>query len=325
VDLSIIIVNWNSKDYLRKCLTSILAETHGLHYEIVVVDSGSFDGCGEMLREHYPQVRFIQSTENLGFSKANNLAFRSSTGRLVLFLNPDTELRGPAINLLIDYLKSLPKAGVVGCKLLNSDGSIQTSCIQAFPTILNQLLNFDALRSLFPRSRLWGTSGLFDGRDAPSEVDSISGACLMISRNHFEQAGKFSTDYFMYSEDVDLCFQVRKAGLKSYYVPTAVIVHHGGTSAAQSEVSTFSSVMLIESRWRFFRKTRSSGYGRAYRASILAVSLVRIAIASVLAVGNLTNTGARWRAATLTWKARLRWSIGLEDWINKYRLQADEH
>ena len=93
MDLSIIIVNWNSKEYLKKCIASILAETHGIEFEIVVIDSASFDGCGEMLREHYPQVRFIQSQENLGFSRANNLAFQSSTGECVLFLNPDTELR----------------------------------------------------------------------------------------------------------------------------------------------------------------------------------------------------------------------------------------
>jgi N-acetylglucosaminyl-diphospho-decaprenol L-rhamnosyltransferase len=319
MDLSIIIVNWNSREYLKKCLASILAETHGIDFEIIVIDSASFDGCGEMLQQDYPQVRFIQSQENLGFSGANNLAFRRSRGKVVLFLNPDTELRGPAINLLIDQFKSLPEAGAIGGKLLNTDGSIQTSCIQSFPTILNQLLNADALRRLFPRSRLWGTSALFDQSDVPSDVDAISGACLMISRSLFEQVGLFSTDYFMYSEDVDLCFEIRKAGMKNYYVPAAVIVHHGGTSSGQTEVSTFSSVMLIESRWRFFRKTRSLGYGRLYRCSVFAVSLVRITIATFLSVGgNFANTGSRWRIAARAWNARLRWSLGLEGWVRNY-------
>ena len=319
MDLSIIIVNWNSKEYLKKCIASILAETHGIEFEIVVIDSASFDGSGEMLQEHYPQVRFIQGQENLGFSRANNLAFRSSTGNHVLFLNPDTELRGPAINLLFDQSHKLQRAGAVGCKLLNSDGSIQTCCIQAFPTILNQMLNADALRRLFPRSRLWGTAALFDENDEPSEVNSISGACLMVSRAVFEEIGEFSTDYFMYSEDVDLCFKLRKAGMKNYYVPAAVMVHHGGMSSAQSEVSTFSSVMLLESRWRFFLKTKPWGYGIVYRASIVAASLCRILIALAFCLTKLVTTKrALWKGTLKKWNARLRWALGLEDWVKKY-------
>jgi GT2 family glycosyltransferase len=319
MDLSIIIVNWNSKEYLKKCIASILAETHGIEFEIVVIDSASFDGCGEMLREHYPQVRFIQSQENLGFSRANNLAFQSSTGNYILFLNPDTELRGPAINLLFDQLHKLQAAGAVGCKLLNSDDSIQTSCIQSFPTILNQMLNADALRRLFPRSRLWGTAALFDENDKPSEVDSISGACLIMSRALFEKIGQFSTDYFMYSEDVDLCFKLRQAGMKNYYVPSAVIVHYGGASSAQSEVSTFSSVMLLESRWRFFLKTKPWGYGGLYRASVVAASVCRIPISLAFWLSKLvTAREARWKVALKKWNAGLRWALGLEDWTKKY-------
>src|SRR5437762_3548719 len=133
MDLSIIIVNWNSKDYLRKCLKSIYANTHGIDFEIIVVDNASFDGSGELLAQDFPKVRFVQSHTNLGFARANNLGFGNSTGRNVLFLNPDTEAVGGALNELLQRLQRLPNAGVVGCKLLNTDGSMQTSCLQSYP------------------------------------------------------------------------------------------------------------------------------------------------------------------------------------------------
>jgi len=181
MDLSIIIVNWNSKEYLRKCVGSILTGTRGLDFEIIVIDSASFDGCAEMLRNEFPRVRFIQSQENLGFAKANNLAFQSAIGEFLLFLNPDTEIVGPAINLLHSALKELPDAGAVGGKLLNSDGTVQTSCVQAFPTILNQCLSAEALRQLTPKARLWGMRAIFENGGKPSEVEMISGACLITS------------------------------------------------------------------------------------------------------------------------------------------------
>ena len=133
MDLSIIIVNWNSKDYLHKAIASVEADTKGIDFEVVVIDGGSFDGSAEMLRQDYPHVVFIQSDKNLGFAKANNEAFKVSRGRILLFLNPDTEVEGHAITTLYDQLNVLPDAGIVGPKLLNSDRSIQQSCIRASP------------------------------------------------------------------------------------------------------------------------------------------------------------------------------------------------
>lgn len=161
MDLSIIIVNWNSKDYLRKAIASIETETKGIELEVIVIDGGSFDGCVEMLRRYYPQVVFIQSDKNLGFAKANNEAFKASRGRNILFLNPDTEVEGHAIKTLYDQLNALQNAGIVGPKLLNTDRSIQESCIRAFPTILNQVLESDVLRNMFPKAKLWGMKPLF--------------------------------------------------------------------------------------------------------------------------------------------------------------------
>jgi N-acetylglucosaminyl-diphospho-decaprenol L-rhamnosyltransferase len=138
-ELSIIIVNWNSKDFVRKCVQSIMANLMDFAFEIIVVDGASYDGCGEMLMREFPEVRFIQSDKNVGFARASNLGFEQSSGNCLLFLNPDTEVVGPAISILRTALLELDQAGIVGAKLLNTDGSVQTSCIQAFPTILNQL------------------------------------------------------------------------------------------------------------------------------------------------------------------------------------------
>ncbi len=121
VNLSIIIVNWNSKNYLRKAIASVEAETKGIEFEVIVIDGGSYDGCGEMLSRHYPHVVFIQSDKNLGFAKANNEAFKVSRGRNILFLNPDTEVEHLAIRTLYDQLEVLHDAGIVGPKILNTD------------------------------------------------------------------------------------------------------------------------------------------------------------------------------------------------------------
>lgn len=309
MDLSIIIVNWNSNGYLRKCVASILAETRGLEFEIIIIDSASFDGSEEMVRREYPQVKFIQSEENLGFSKSNNLAFRSATGEFVLFLNPDTEVVGSAIAALCQALKTESKAGAVAAKLLNSDGTLQTSCIQAFPTILNQLFCAEALRRQFPRSRMWGMAPLFESGTKPVTVEAISGACVMLPRRLLETIGVFSEDYFMYAEDIDLSYKVWKAGYKCYYVPTATVIHHGGGSS-QGAGSNFSSVMMRESAWRFFRKTRGKCYSLAYRASTMMTALLRLALLVILfPARQARGYQAGWWASFRKWNAILSWSI----------------
>lgn len=319
MELSVIIVNWNSKEFLRKCLASVLAGTRDLEFEIIVIDSASFDGCGRMLQDEFPGVRFIQSEENLGFGRSNNRAFEQAKGEFVLFLNPDTEVVGGAINTLLEALKTLPGAGAVGARLLNTDGSLQTTCVQAFPTILNQLLGIEALRRRFPRLGLWGASPLFSGENAAAEIDVISGACLMTRRELFARVGMFNPDYFTYSEDVELCLRFRQAGTRSYYVPSAAVVHHGGGSSARSQYSAFASVMFMESRWKFFRRTRPAWYCWLFRAAVLVVSLVRVVASMVLwPLALLITRGGQWKAVTRKWLARLRWTLGLERWARNY-------
>jgi N-acetylglucosaminyl-diphospho-decaprenol L-rhamnosyltransferase len=319
LDLSIIIVNWNSKEYLAKSIASIEAETKGINYEIVVIDSASFDGSEEMLRQNYPHVLFIQSKVNIGFARANNEAFKVSRGRNILFLNPDTDIEASAINVLFKHLESLQNVGIVGAKLLNSDRSVQESCIRAFPTILNQILDSDMLRNLFPKSRLWGTEALLAKNDLPVKVDAVSGACMMMKRAVFENIGMFSTDYFMYSEDIDLCLKVRDTGYNICYIPTAIIVHHGGGSSSQASVNTFSAVMMLESRWRFFRKTRSIWYARLYRFVMFGVCIIRIGLLLLIWVAQKLR-GRRFSSGAVLkkWVARLRWAVGGESSVKRY-------
>jgi GT2 family glycosyltransferase len=320
MDLSVIIVNWNSKDYLRKCIKSIISTTFGIEYEILVIDSGSFDGCRDMLSHFYPQVRFIQSAKNIGFAKANNAAFLESTGRNLLFLNPDTEVEGNALQTLLHCLESIKDAGVVGAMLLNTDRSIQTTCIRAFPTIINQLFESGILRKALPNSCLYGMAPINRRSSIPSEVQALSGACMMIKRSVFEAVGMFDPEYFMYSEDIDLCFQVKMGGWKVYYIPSAVVIHHGGGCSQQKGFNAFSSVMMQESRLHFFRKNRSSLYGDAYRLSILVISLMRI----FLLLCATQTISARKKGLLLyhslkKWKTIFRWTIGQERWVKNYR------
>jgi len=313
MELSIIIVNWHSKEHVRNCIASILATTRSIRFEIVVIDNASFDGCDEMLRQHYPQVRFIQSNQNLGFAKANNVAFLESQGHSVLFLNPDTEATANAINVMFEYLQQMPNAGAVNCRLLNADQTVQTSCIQSFPTILNSLLDSDLLRTLFPKLPLWGMAPLFSDKDGPVEVEALSGACIMLKRAIFESVGMFGEDYFMYAEDIDLCYKIRQAGYKNYFIPNVAVIHYGGASTEKTD-SDFSSVTIRESCWRFLQKTRGKAYSMAYRLSMLLSSIGRITILLIiLPVRIVRPNGVSGLSALHKWWAILSWSLYLKD------------
>jgi GT2 family glycosyltransferase len=313
MNLSIIIVNWNSVEFLKKCLVSVKAGTRGIEYEIIVIDSASFDGCGEMLQTDYPEVIFIQSQENVGFARANNLAFEKSCGSKILFLNPDTEIDGSAVNIIYEYFQKSPKAGALGCKLLNTDRSIQTSCIQSFPTILNQTLDSEYLRERFPLSSLWGVIPLFTSKAEPSLVDAISGACIMLDRKVFEEIEKFNEEYFMYTEDIDLCYKVKQAGYLNYFIPDASIVHHGGGSSQEAK-SNFAVVMMRESMYKFLRKTKGHGYAWCYRLSMFVTAFLRlISLKMSSAVFKRQNINS-----VNKWRAVLQWSLNRNTVIKQY-------
>jgi GT2 family glycosyltransferase len=314
MDLSIIIVNWNSKTFLRNCLESLYQHCSELSFEIIVVDNATYDGCSDMLASEFGDVIFIQSDKNLGFGGANNLGARSACGRNLLFLNPDTLFLDNSLPVLCTRLDSLPGAGVVGCRLISSDRTLQTSCIQSFPTILNQVLDSDFLRETFPRSRLWGTEPFLASGATPSAVEAVSGACLMIKKQAFDRVGGFTEDYFMYGEDLDLCFKIMKLGCALYYVPEASLIHYGGSST-QKAGSDFSQIMMRASVYRFLQLNRGLGTASLYRVSMAVASILRILSILLLlpfSRGRIVRHGTD---SLRKWIAILRWSVGLEDSI----------
>jgi hypothetical protein len=313
MDLSIIIVNWNSADYLRQCLRSIHETVKNISYEVIVIDNASYDGSAEMVAREFPTVKFIQSSENLGFARGNNEAFKASSGKNLLFLNPDTEVLGDAVEALHGRLNSLPRAGAVGGTLLNTDRTVQTSCIQSFPTVLNQALDMELLRQRFPKLPMWGMQALYSNSSTPAVVEVISGACLMVRRDVFESVGMFSTDYFMYTEDIDLCYKIRTAGYKACFIKEARVIHHGGKSSGQPRVNFTSDVLMKDSVSRFMKKSRGPAAERLYKLSMTLSALVRLtAIAGMLVFRPSNGRSAELNAIRGKWEKILAWSVGGE-------------
>ena len=233
------------------------------------------------------------------------------SSQYVLFLNPDTKLIGPSINILLEHLKALPDAGIVGCKLLNSDLSVQLSSIQKFPTILNQALDAELLRLRWPHCPLWEIAPLFAAGVGVVKVNIIPGACMLLRREAFEKVGMFSEDYFMYAEDLDLNYKLRDAGFVNYYVGETAIVHHGGRSSSRQTAGQWSTIMKINAMLRLFRKTRGQAYGAGYRAAMGSVAVGRLlALALMAPLGNVVWDRSRLKSASDKWRAVLNWAIG---------------
>jgi N-acetylglucosaminyl-diphospho-decaprenol L-rhamnosyltransferase len=318
LDLSVIIVNWNSARFLAKCLTSVYANISGLAFEVVVIDNASYDGCAQLIESEFPAVRFIQSDRNLGFGCANNLAARGATGRVLLFLNSDTEIVGSAIQEMTSWVDRLPAAGVVGPRLLNSDGSVQTTCVQAFPSILNQLLATEYLRTTFPKWPLWGNRAVYENSRSPVRVEGIPGASLAIRRDLFELLGGFCSGYFMYGEDMDLCFRASRAGHDSFYIGSASVIHHGGKSSGATSDQHWSAVVMKESIFSFMAAHRGRWYAWAFRSTTAMAAVVRMALVSgrlLLPLADQDRQTLSYAAAK--WKRVLRWALGLESWVQQ--------
>jgi GT2 family glycosyltransferase len=314
MELSIIYVNWNSLDYLRESITSVYDHTHRVVFEIIVVDNASPERGVDSLRETFPELRIVQSRENLGFAGANNLGFRHSVGEHVLFLNPDTRLISSSIDLLVGYLEALPDAGIVGCKLLNSDLSVQLSSIQTYPTILNQVIDAEYLRLRWPQCPLWKIGPLFSENVTLIKVDVIPGACMLLRRALFEQVGRFSEHYFMYAEDLDLNYRVKAAGFTNYYVGETAIIHHGGRSSARQKVGQWATIMKHRAMLQLFRKTRGSVYAFGYRLAMGVVAVIRLVLLAVLMpLGEFVWDQESLRFSLEKWKTVLKWSVGQQD------------
>jgi hypothetical protein len=251
VDLSIIIVNWNTKEYLLPCLKSIFRGGGVTGWEIIVTDNSPTDGSGDEIRKTFPSVQVIENDRNLGFSRAANQGLRKASGRYVLLLNPDTQVENGAIEQLVSFMDGRSDAGVVGAQLLDGDGSKQNS-VANFPSLTTELLNKSLLRWLFPKK--------FPGKETnysePVEVDSVIGACMMMRRAALEQVGLLDEDYFLFLEETDWCYRMKRAGWKVYHVPQAEVYHFQGKSTEAERKRA--RVEYFRSRYHFFKKNRGS-------------------------------------------------------------------
>ncbi len=238
MDLSIIIVNYNVKEFLENLLNSIVPATVGIETEIFVIDNASSDGSKDIIEQKFPHVKCVWNRENLGFAKANNIGLKMATGKNILLLNPDTILNENTLKVMISFMDNHAEVGMAGCKILNPDGTLQLACRRGFPGPWTSFCKVSGLSNLFPQSRLFARYNLtYRDENQSYEVDAISGSFMMIRKEVYDAIGGLDEDFFMYGEDLDLCYRVQKAGYKVYYVHETQIIHFKGESTKRSSVN----------------------------------------------------------------------------------------
>jgi GT2 family glycosyltransferase len=249
--LCISVISYNGLSFLKECLDSLLSYPPDKEYEILVVDNASSDGSPEFIKNSYPQIKLIINNVNIGFAAANNQAIKSSKSEYVLLINSDCKVYKDSLNKLIEFMDSVRNAGVIGPKIINSDGSIQFSC-RKFPSILNAGFH-SILTNIAPNNPFSRKYKLVDiNRDNPFEVDWVSGSCMLIRRDALDDAGFMDEHYFMYVEDVDLCYQMWKKNWKVFYFPHSEILHHIGGSTSDKKLKA--SFRMQKSIFYFFWK-----------------------------------------------------------------------
>ncbi len=266
-DLSIIIVNWNVRELLRSCLQSIEGGCGALEVEVIVVDNASSDGSVAMLQTEFPWVHLIACEENVGFPRGNNLGLAQANGRFLYLLNPDTEIVGDALTVMVQYMDQHPGVGAIGSQLLFPDGRIQPSR-RRFPSMLTGLFESTWLQPLAPRRLLrhYYAQDLPD--DQIADVDWVMGASLMVRREVYAQVGGMDEAYFMYSEELDWCRRIKDAGWRVVYLPQAQVIHHEGKSSEQAV--TARHVNFNRAKLRYFRK-----YHGRFAAALIRVVLLK--------------------------------------------------
>lgn len=252
-DLSIIIINWNTRDLLAQCLHSIFSQPPRCEFEIIVVDNASTDHSAEMLHQRFPCVKLIENKENLGFAAANNQAIRIIRSDYVLLLNPDTILSPSAIDDCVAFMAGNSQAAVVGCQLLNEDGTLQHSW-DSFPSLAKE----------WGITRRGDRSVQDDG--AIPEVDWVKGAFFLVRTTALQHVGVLDEDYFLYAEEMDWCFRARRAGWKVFHIPNVRVIHIESASSRKMPVKTF--IDYYRGQLLFYNKN----------AEVLSVGLYRVTL-----------------------------------------------
>ena len=282
IDLSIITISWNVAVLLAQCLDSILTgpvSVGDVHsdkpcVEIIVVDSASSDDSVAMLREKYPQVTLRAESENVGFTRGNNIGLATAQGRYVMLLNPDTKVLDDALAQMVAYLDANPEVGIVGPHTLNADGATQ-STRRRFPTVALAFFESTWLQGLAPKAMLDRFYVANAADDAVIDVDWVQGSALMARREVYEQIGGLDEGYIMFSEEMDWCKRAKDAGWRVVYLGTAQIIHYSGKSTEQ--VVARKHIHFQESKLRYFRKHHGRGIATILRLFLLASYLLQIA------------------------------------------------
>lgn len=289
IDLSIIIVNYNVKEFILNLLDSIRKATKNISVEIIVVDNASDDGSIETIKEKFPDVLLIENKINVGFGRANNQALEIAKGNNFLLLNPDTIVREDTFSTMLNFFSNNPQAGIAGCKVLNPDGTIQLACRRGFPGPWTSFTKVTGLSRLFPKSKLFAKYNLtYLDENQTYEVDAVSGAFLMMRKEVYEKIGGFDKQFFMYGEDLDLCFRTQQAGFKVFYVHETEIIHYKGESTKRSSIDE--TKVFYDAMHLFVKKHFSSSliveallqFAIIMRKLIAFANVYKIAIAGVV-------------------------------------------
>lgn len=269
MQISILIANWNTCNFLRHCLQSILDTAQHLELDTIVVDNASNDDSVAMLRSEFPWVTLIENTTNKGFGRATNQAAQNAHGEMLMLLNPDTVLHEGTLQGMLNFLAFWPQVGAVGPRILNPDGSLQVSCSPR-PTLLREawrLFHIDDLHPLsrYPQKRLEAHE--------PQNVDVLLGACILLRHIVAEQTGMFDEQFFVYSEEVDLCLRIQKAGWEIFWLPEVEVTHYGGQSTRQAADQMF--LELYRNKVKYFRKHGGPGSVVVYKSILYCAALAR--------------------------------------------------
>lgn len=299
IDLSALIVNWNTRDALADCLQALPEAIAPLSSETIVVDNGSSDGSPATVRAQFPWVRLIENGENVGFVRATNQAIAASRGEYLLLLNSDAIAPPSSLTRMVSFMKAHPDAGAVAPKLVNADGSFQASWAR-FPTLLSESLSAFGLNR-----RLWGPyhpSPRPRSDETPCPVDWAPGACLLLRRCVIEAVGPLDEEFWMYSEDTDLCYRIHRAGWKVYYLPDVEVVHLGGASSRQCRPE--SVARLYGSKVRFFRKHYGPVPAVLLSIAVAAAYAVKagLAVPAYLFPNCREQARLQWRTSWLVWR-----------------------
>lgn len=289
VDLSIVILSFNTRELLRAALTSVFKSLLG-HYqiEVIVCDNASTDGSTSMVKKDFPQVTIVDNGSNLGFAAGNNPGIKRARGRYVLLLNSDTQVSPTALAQMLDFMDKNPLVGAATCKLVLTDGSMDPACHRGFPTPWAALTYFLGWERLFPRSRWFG--GYHQGyKDLTQvhEIDVISGAFFLVRREVVSQVGLLDEDYYFYGEDMDWAFRIRKAGWKIMFNPRGVVLHHKKQSGrAHSDRQRRRQTQIYFYRYNklFYQKNYANYYPSWFMMLIYAALDLRVFLLEKLRV-----------------------------------------